>query len=46
MKVADLIKANRDFWDEELIKEIVTKRDANIIICMPKAKNPQPDGWY
>lgn len=46
MKVAKLIKTDRGVWDEELIKVIVSERDANIIRQLPIAENPQDDVWY
>lgn len=46
MKVAELIKADRGVWDEDLVKEIVTERDVEIIMRMPIAETTIDDEWY
>nr|GMD26765.1 uncharacterized protein LOC109146933 [Ipomoea batatas] len=46
MKVAELIKHDRTVWDLELIREILTERDAEVISRMPLAEVRTEDEWY
>lgn len=46
MKVAELIKADRGVWDEDLIREVVSERDATIILCMLVVEASLDDCWY